>query len=158
MNPKFRVKDLMDRTKVNLDFIYEHRNRESGPYEVTQLINSFLGAFVHVKEGFFEHVPADHAPYKNWPVIKTDPGYPDPKNLRELVRLIRNSLAHGNIDFIPNDNDDIAAVHIWNNDRNCAKIWGTEITVDDLRKLLEQFIRLMTPILKQHEPKVEHQP
>jgi hypothetical protein len=46
MEPFEEVKDLMKRTMFNLRFVEEHKAR-NGPYEVTQLINSFLGAMAH---------------------------------------------------------------------------------------------------------------
>lgn len=150
--PTFRVKDLMERTKQNLDFVWT-RHKEFKLWEVTQLVNSFLGAFVHVKEAFYKEIPDEPYPKPGWPVIRTDPGYRDPKNQREFVRWIRNALAHGNIDCIPDEQDDIAAIHIWNYDLSCSKTWGAQIPINDVKQLLDEFVNLMTPILEQHEVK-----
>jgi hypothetical protein len=40
------VRDIMRRTMQNLKFVEGHRGA-NGPYEVTQLLNSFLGALAH---------------------------------------------------------------------------------------------------------------
>lgn len=44
--PSEPVRDIMRRTMANLDFI-EKNAQPDGPFEVTQLINSFLGALAH---------------------------------------------------------------------------------------------------------------
>ena len=46
MIQKNPIHDVIERTMYNLRFIEKHSNVE-GPYEVTQLINSFLGAMAH---------------------------------------------------------------------------------------------------------------
>jgi len=38
--------DIMRRSMANLAFVEEHAG-PSGPYEVTQLVNTFLGALAH---------------------------------------------------------------------------------------------------------------
>ena len=49
MHSKVADHDVMIRTIWNIDFVYEYRKQEGcgrsdGPFEVTQLVNSFLGA------------------------------------------------------------------------------------------------------------------
>ena len=51
MNPEDPVRDVMRRTMFNLRFIEEHQE-QNGPFEVTQLVNSFLGALAHPWEHF----------------------------------------------------------------------------------------------------------
>ena len=46
MMPHVPVLDTMRRTMMNLAFLERH-SAEDGPFEVTQLINSFLGALAH---------------------------------------------------------------------------------------------------------------
>ena len=41
-----RVSMVMERTMFNLNFIKDHK-QEDGPWEITQLVNSFLGALAH---------------------------------------------------------------------------------------------------------------
>ena len=40
------IRDIMRGTIANLEFVETHA-RPNGPYEVTQLINSFLGTLAH---------------------------------------------------------------------------------------------------------------
>jgi hypothetical protein len=46
MMPYEPVLDIMRRTMANLEFVEEHKS-DIGPFEVTQLLNSFLGALAH---------------------------------------------------------------------------------------------------------------
>jgi hypothetical protein len=51
MMPNERIVDVMRRTMFNLRYI-EESSADFGPYEVTQLVNSFMGAFAHPWERF----------------------------------------------------------------------------------------------------------
>jgi hypothetical protein len=151
MNPRYPIREVMKRTAFNLEFI-DARAAINGPYETVQLVNSFLGAFVHVKERFQRHIPASRLPAPGWPVVDAKPPYAQPSHLRELVRLIRNSVAHGNIEFIAAPSNRIASVRLWNEcPGSRRKNWEADIGEPDLRKLLACFIELMSPILKKYE-------
>ena len=41
-----KTKEVIRRTMFNLRFVEKHAGQD-GPYEVTQLLNSFLGALAH---------------------------------------------------------------------------------------------------------------
>jgi hypothetical protein len=51
MMPREPVRDMMRRTMQNLQFVEAHKG-PNGPYEVTQLLNSFLGALAHSWEKY----------------------------------------------------------------------------------------------------------
>jgi hypothetical protein len=51
MMPHEPVRDVMRRTMQNLQFVETHKD-PNGPYEVTQLLNSFLGALAHPWEKY----------------------------------------------------------------------------------------------------------
>ena len=70
MMPFEPVLDIMRRTMENLEFVERHANKD-GPYEVTQLINSFLGALAHPWEEFqaeLLQMPLADAAAKGWPI------------------------------------------------------------------------------------------
>jgi hypothetical protein len=146
MNPEEPVRDMMRRTMCNLRVIEEQATRY-GPYEITQLVNSFLGALAHPWERFktdLEAMTIDDAEAQGWPVIakERDTDY-DPQNVGDLLRLMRNGIAHGNIAFLPNDRAEIRAIRLWNtNPQTRQRTWGAVITVDTMRELLEQFVEL----------------
>jgi hypothetical protein len=55
---------------------------------------------------------------------------------------MRNSIAHGNVEFLPGPGGNIRALRIWNNNPNGIRTWGALITVVDMRAFLECFVRL----------------
>jgi len=134
----------------NLEFIQAHATVK-GPYDTTQLINSFLGAFVHVKERFDNLIPQVPYPPPNWPDIKTNANYKSPANLRQFVRFVRNGISHGNVEILGQGK--ISGVRIWNTNSK-VRNWEADISEDDLGKLLRAFVTIMTPILRQHEKRI----
>jgi hypothetical protein len=155
MNPRFPVREVMKRTMANLEFIERHATIR-GPFDTTQLINSFLGAFVHVKERFDQYIPKTALPVAGWPVITTLAPHKPPKHLRQLVRRVRNGIAHGNIKLVAGDRNIIASIQLWNIPSGSKKRdWETEIGIQQLHELLDCFFEMMSPILKQHEKRSE---
>ena len=144
MMPNEPLRDIMRRTIHNLEFI-EHYAAPSGPFEVTQLINSFIGALAHPWEQLkaeLKEMALSNA--VGWPMIQKErPNDDDPKSIGDLVRLLRNAIAHGNIDLLPGDQAEIKALRVWNNDpRSGRRTWGTLLTVADMRLCLIQFVAL----------------
>jgi hypothetical protein len=145
--PTQPVLDVMRRTMVNLEFV-EARSSRNGPYEVTQLINSFLGALAHPLEEFSEELkslPVSEAVNRGWPAIgKEWPTDREPRSMDELIRLLRNAVAHGNVEFLPDGRGEINALRLWNIDsRSKQRTWGAIVTVDNTRKLLTLFVDLI---------------
>ena len=103
MMPQERVIDIMRRTMKNLEFIREYKKNGCEVYEVTQLVNSFLGALAHPWEVYREKLndmPLDVAVTHGWPTIKKE--LKSDKNicsLGELVQHMRNGIAHGHVTF-----------------------------------------------------------
>ena len=136
--------DVMYRTMANLEFI-EHHAQKSGPYEVTQLINSFLGALAHPWERLsndLNELSLEMAQRNGWPRIpKERDNDRNPKTIGDLVRFVRNALAHGNIEHLPGQDGEIRALKIWNLDRG-RRTWGSVVTTDSIRELLVKFVEL----------------
>lgn len=71
--PLEKPRDMMRRTMFNLRFIEQHASDRNGPYEVTQLINSFLGAMAHPWEEYLKS--AEDLPWsaaEGWPPLGKD--------------------------------------------------------------------------------------
>lgn len=93
-------KDFMQRT-LSIAQKYE------GPNDATLLVNCLLGLLVVPKESLVEKIPLD--PFErlaDWGINPTsvrscgkcDQGYVHQPNLRQLVRRLRNAVAHFKID------------------------------------------------------------
>jgi HEPN pEK499 p136 len=145
--PTQPVLDIMRRTMANLDFIEEHAG-ENGPFAVTQLINSFVGALAHPWEAMrdgLETVPLAQEQLRGCPIIAKERGCdPAPENFGQLVKLMRHSFAHGNIDYIAASNGLIGSLRIWNVcPRRRVITWGASIRVNEMRAFLRYFVDLV---------------
>jgi hypothetical protein len=144
------VLDFARRTKKNLEFIEEvvaRSSTDSGHqvYEVTQLINSLLGLLVFPKERYYDdlpEIPLQDLVKDGWPEIRLLVGRFEPKNLKQLMRYLRNGIAHHNIEFTSQDGKTISGLIIWNI-RNKRIDWKVELTLNDIRLIVYKFIELL---------------
>jgi hypothetical protein len=139
--------DIMRRSMANLDFVEAHAG-PAGPYEVTQLINTFLGALAHPFEAMRDDLmalPLTHAAALGWPMItKERPTDTEPGSLGDLIRLMRNGMAHGNLDYLSDGKGQIHALRVWNtHPRTGARTWGAVVRVADMRRFLRLFVELI---------------
>ena len=145
MMPHEPVCDIMHRTMYNLTFVEDHA-APHGPFEVTQLINSFLGALAHPWEKFQDDLrvmPLEDARKRGWPAIDKERATDKaPVSLGDLLRLMRNALAHGNIEFLPGLSGEIQAMRLWNCDRR-RRTWGAIISTTNMRMFLARFVKLI---------------
>jgi hypothetical protein len=143
--PTEPLRDIMRRTIANLEFVERHA-ASRGPYEVTQLLNSFLGALAHPWEAMRDDLsalPLTEAVSRGWPMIQKErPTDHDPESLGELVSMMRHGFAHGNIKLLPGPKAEICALRVWNNNRG-RRTWGAIITVDAARMFLLRFVDLI---------------
>lgn len=144
--PTQPVLDIMRRSMANLAFV-EERQTPKGPYAVTQLINTFLGALVHPWEAMrddLKQLPLDVAAAHGWPKVEKEwPDDADPKSLGDLLRLLRNGMAHGNIEFLPDKRRQIRGFRVWNTNHAGHRTWGAVVTVKQARAFLHAFADLM---------------
>ncbi len=143
------VRDMMLRTMKNLAFIEQHANadeKQTDVFEVTQLVNSFLAALAHpweIHREALDQMGIQTAVNDGWPrlPVECDARY-TPKNLGDLLRRVRNALAHGHIRFRGNNEDDITDVEMWDVNWNNKRTWGTTVSVDSMRTFLVKFVQL----------------
>jgi hypothetical protein len=142
------LEDFANRTRVNLRVIEALAGALPGhAFEVTQLINSMLGLLVFPKEHYFEQIPETpllELADQGWPVPMSHGALPPAENLRQLIRYMRNAIAHFNIEFLANSEGEIVGVRLWNrkNGRRGRATWQAHYTIDDLRLLTSRFVEL----------------
>jgi HEPN pEK499 p136 len=139
------VRDFAKRTLHNLQLVREKRAQGTEAYEVTQLINSMLGLLVLPKEHYYESIPTtslDDLRQQGWPEPVLEGEFKKPKHLRDLLRLLRNSVAHFNVEFTETD-EQIDGV-ILSNKCNCGKTtWQARLTLAELEEITKRFIDLI---------------
>jgi hypothetical protein len=141
------VREFAERTQANLLAIEKLREEGAAVYETTQLVNSMLGLLVFPREEFVAQIP--ETPFAEllqdgWPAPRVGKGFPEVPNLRELIRYLRNAIAHFNIAFLADANQQIIGVRVWNTPpRSRKKTWEAELSMSDLRSIAERFTALI---------------
>lgn len=153
MEIKYKAIELMERTMHNLqiiDQLHADRKRPGAPqpYEVTQLVNSFLGALAYPWEELRVRTSEDEPWNLTMQTLRTKYGFPDlsrarrsdtdPTNFRDLIRQLRNGMAHGNISFYSDHRREISGIEVWNV-REGRRTWGTHMSTREMREFLEAF-------------------
>ena len=138
------VRHFAQRTRKNLASIERLSRDEPHKYfEITQLINSSVGLLMFPQQEFFDAVPATpliELAIAGWPIPTFEHGGEKTRDLRQLLRYMRNSFAHYNIDFKP-ERGKIVGLYLWNRAAGSPD-WLCYITVSDLRTLFEKFSKL----------------
>jgi HEPN pEK499 p136 len=143
----------MERTMFNLRFV-EERKARNGPYEVTQLINSFLGAMAHPWERWKKALKEMDQQQDGWPIIVTEEGYSyTPKSRGDLIRLMRNAMAHGDLVF-ESKGGEIVALSLW----NTLNDWRARVKVEELHSFLTCFVKLAEDLYDNPPPPDDKSP
>jgi hypothetical protein len=133
------------RTKANLAAIERlHANGEE-VYEVTQLVNSMLGLLVFPQQEFVDRIqetPLEQLRKDGWPVPEVRGVFRQVSDLRQLIRYLRNAIAHFNVLFLDDGQSQIRGLRVWNENQN-GKNWEAELSTDDIRGIAERFIKLL---------------
>ncbi|MGA2616591.1 MAG: HEPN family nuclease [Thermoguttaceae bacterium] len=136
-------KDFAERTWRNLQYIRgapQEQKEQRLANEFTQMINSMLGLLVFLKERFFRSIPETRLcdlEAEGLPKIKVMPESSETVDtFRELVRHLRNAVAHFNVEFL------VEAHQLWGvRVKNQAKTWIAELSSQQLEKITELLFR-----------------
>ena len=140
------VADFAKRTKANLAAIDRLRNEGHEVFEATQLVNSTLGLLVFPQQSYvakIPKIPLAKLERLGWPVPEVEPSFTQAADLRQLVRYLRNAIAHFNIEFEGDGTDHIRLLRVWNKDRNNIVTWEATLSVSDLRGIADKFVELL---------------
>lgn len=91
------IKDLVIRTKSNYERL------KSGPYEVTQLLNSAVGLLIIPQQKLFNQIADEMVSEEllnKMLASVTNNSYKKPLCLTEITRHLRNSIAHAHVKYI----------------------------------------------------------
>ncbi|POF63833.1 hypothetical protein CFR73_02020 [Novacetimonas maltaceti] len=131
--------DIIRRSLVNLEFI-DRNYREHAVYEITQLVNTFLGAFIHPFErsskgkAFMAYFTARPPPIAVRYQVNECGGV----TYYDFIQYVRHALAHGNMRYNPNEIKQIDSITLWNI-RNGRKVLKCTIGTSDMKRLLLDF-------------------
>ena len=139
------IVDFARRTRANLDFVEAAKGRGENVFEVTQLANSLLGLLVFPQQRYMNSIPDTplaELVNQGWPKIQTTSGALPEENLHQLLRMLRNSIAPCNVEFMAESEGLITGIKVWNT-KSGKKTWQAELSLDDLRTIVMKFIELI---------------
>jgi hypothetical protein len=143
------VKDFAERTRKNLHLLRQLQQKDPDQeiLEVTQLINSMLGLLVFPQQRYFNQIPQpplSELKDQGWPIPQVVGDYPQVSVLRELVRYLRNAVAHFNVEFTVGENQQISGLKVWNYDpRRRRTTWKAELTLEQIEDITERFLDIL---------------
>ena len=128
----YLVKVFAERTRGNLEVI----ERIQPDFKITQLINSCLGLLVFPRKACRDKIPKiplDDLASNGWPIPSIEAGFQQAANLRELILRLRNGIAHGQLKFYPDENNQIKYLRVRD------KKWQVKMNVEDLWEFVIKF-------------------
>ena len=152
--------DFVRRTELNLKNLEllqaqdEEHDAQTRFFEITQLINSCIGLVIFPYERAFDYLP--NVELKNVKIYQEVRIYhsikkTEPKNLKDLIKKMRNSFAHTNMCF-KNSNNQIVGVYLWGYPGLVSKSsppdWVIYIRIDTLKKLVQEMLKYFKKIDK----------
>ena len=162
MNYTDVVRDFALRTRKNLEAIEGLAAAHGDVFEVTQWINSMLGLLVFPQQRYVDEIPKTplaELVRTGWPIPHVRGDFAQVQDLNQLIRYLRNAVAHFNIKFIDDGRGNIAILQVWNmapvkgNDGRpvrCAngkiierKNWEAELGGNELRGSANRFLDLL---------------
>jgi HEPN pEK499 p136 len=84
--------------------------------------------------------PLNELASSGWPIPKVIGEFQQARDLRTLIRYLRNAVAHFNIEFIGDGTNEIRTLRVWNKDpRTNRTTWNAEVGVEELRGIADRF-------------------
>lgn len=144
------VRDFIKRTQVNLEVIESCvTDNRCEAFETTQLLNSLLGLLILPQQRYYDSIP--HTPIhelieQGWTIPRPVDDYPQVETLHKLLRYLRNSIAHFNVEF-HGDNGQLSAITVWNVPHGALQPdWKARLEFSELRTFIDHFSKLIGDI------------
>jgi len=135
--------EFISRTEKNLRAIEKLSQKGESVYEVTQLINSLLGLVVYPKERLkkIPEITWETMIEQEWPLPTGENA--QVSGLKQLIRYMRNAVAHFDIEFIA-DNNEIVGIRFKNegalDEGQKTQPWIGEYRLEALKSFVDMFL------------------
>ncbi|MFC4165069.1 HEPN family nuclease [Epilithonimonas zeae] len=133
--------DFVQRTKIILEQYQKLKISANEKYEITLLINCFTGLLILPQQYWFDNLPNEIISEKEWG-IKTEyiniiAG--NNKSVKEIVRHLRNSVAHYKFEVFENQKKEIKSIKFKDYTTNGVITFEGEVPVKNLNIFLNKF-------------------
>ena len=137
--------DFITRTKKIIEQYDSFKIDEKDKFEVTLLLNCLIGLLILPQQYWYDSLPTDIISQKEWGInsehissIKKG----ETKNVKDVARHLRNSIAHYRFKAFDNSSDKISSIKFEDFDPNGSKTFEAIIPLPNLR----QFTNRLTDI------------
>jgi len=123
-------------------------------YEVTLLLNCFVGLLILPQQLWFDLLPLDLISEKEWGMSFSHIGYikeGEKKNIANISRHLRNSISHYKFVVFSNAKQEISSVKFLDYDNNKVKTFEATIPIASLKKFLNIFSEFMLELMKKNK-------
>lgn len=154
-NYKQQKYDFVNRTKEILDQYKQWSVKvpEGKRYEITLLLNCFVGLLVIPNEEWNNYLPDDLVSEKQWGLkpehISLIEG--GKKQIKEIVRHLRNSVSHYEFTSFGNNKGDITRIDFKDFNKQGTQTFEATIPVINLRVFLDKFSEFMLRKMEQQK-------
>jgi len=150
MGKYYTDKDFIDRTKKIITQ-YESQNFEHLPFkkfEKTLFINCLIGLLIYPKEKWFKLIPEDPINKPTWGISEQNiTEMSEVKNLKDLVRHLRNSISHNHFKIISNNNTDITNIEFEDYNYQGDRTLKAAFPINDFQVFIMRFNAVMDDII-----------
>ncbi len=129
--------DFINRTKTIIEQYDSFQIAEKEKFEVTLLLNCLIGLLIIPQQHWFECLPTELVSQKAWginpkQISKIKDG--ETKNIKDVARHLRNSIAHYEFVVFDNSSNKISSVKFKDKDRNRNITFEAIIPLPNLRQ------------------------
>jgi len=143
--------DFIKRTQkiiLQYDDYFKDKKDSSERYEVTLLINAFVGLLILPQQEWFKHLPNDLVSEDIWGIDQTHIAFikiGETKSIKSVATHLRNSVAHYNFTVFKNQENEIAEIRFldYKEKENINRTFEATIPVKNLRRFLNHFSEIM---------------
>ena len=149
---KHQELDFIHRTKIILEQYKNFRISEKEKFEVTLFINCLVGLLILPQQNWFDNLPTDIVSLKEWGIKEEHISViieEETKNVKDIARHLRNSIAHYNFTVFDNSSKEISRIKFEDFDRDNNKTFEATIPILNLRLFTTKLTDTLTKEMNQ---------
>lgn len=135
--------DFVARTKKIIEQYEEFELTNNEKYEVTLLVNCFVGLLILPQQHWFNNLPTELISEGNWGLRNGSISYlkaGEEKTVKQIVRHLRNSVSHYHFRMFDNSQNQISKIRFEDYaPNNGPKTFEAVITIDELNRFIQIF-------------------
>lgn len=139
--------DFINRTKTIIEQYDNFKIADKEKYEVTLLLNCLVGLLILPQQHWFDSLPIEEISQKEWGInpnhiskIKTG----ETKNIKDVSRHLRNSIAHYQFKAFDNSSNQISSIKFKDKDQAGNITFEAIIPLQNLRQFVNKLTNTFT--------------